>query len=400
MTVLQQLQVKQSEIREAINALLGLDARTEEQAAELLTFTAAAQELEPSIRAAIVATPDPDEVTTATGDSESRERIELRAKTGIADFLKAAAGGTSVSGAAAEYAASLDIPTSGRLPMAIFAPTAPTNTHLHIPTVETRAVTPGPAVKGILQPTVPYIFERSAAASLGISMPSVAPGQVQIAKITTAPPADTVQKDGAAPSTAAAVSLVSQGPIRIAGQFEVRTEDLTVMPSLETALSESMQGSMSSELDEQTFSGAAGELNGLFTQAADVSAAGSVETYSTGIKRFAELVDGKHAYDLSDVRAVIDVRLGEVLLTPCATWSVSGTSDPAVGSIAPPRTDLPQHARSRSRRQAFCILSIRPMRLARGSDAHHYNSPAIPDVPRACSNMRRRQNSRSRSSKF
>ena len=100
MTVLQQLQVKQSEIREAINALLGLDARTEEQAAELLTFTAAAQELEPSIRAAIVATPDPDEVTTATGDSESRERIELRAKTGIADFLKAAAGGTSVSGAA------------------------------------------------------------------------------------------------------------------------------------------------------------------------------------------------------------------------------------------------------------------------------------------------------------
>ena len=58
MTVLQQLQVKQSEIREAINALLGLDARTEEQAAELLTFTAAAQELEPSIRAAIVATPD------------------------------------------------------------------------------------------------------------------------------------------------------------------------------------------------------------------------------------------------------------------------------------------------------------------------------------------------------
>ena len=205
----------------------------------------------------------------------------------------------------AEYAASLDIPTSGRLPMAIFAPTAPTNTHLHIPTVETRAVTPGPAVKGILQPTVPYIFERSAAASLGISMPSVAPGQVQIAKITTAPPADTVQKDGAAPSTAAAVSLVSQSPIRIAGQFEVRTEDLTVMPSLETALSESMQGSMSSELDEQTFSGAAGELNGLFTQAADVSAAGSVETYSTGIKRFAELVDGKHAYDLSDVRAVI-----------------------------------------------------------------------------------------------
>ena len=305
MTVLQQLQVKQSEIREAINALLGLDARTEEQAAELLTFTAAAQELEPSIRAALIAAPDPQEVTTATGDSETRERIELRAKTGIADFLKAAAGGTSVSGAAAEYAASLGIPTSGHLPMALFGRTATTNPHVHLPTVETRAVTPGPAVKGMLQPVVPFIFERSAAASLGIMMPTVPMGQVQIPKITTAPPADTLAKDASAPATAAAVTLVSQSPVRIAGSFEVRVEDLAVMPSLESALGESLQGSMSSELDEQVFNGAAGELNGLFVQATNVNAASAVETYSTGIKRFAELVDGKHAYTLADVRAVI-----------------------------------------------------------------------------------------------
>ena len=47
MTVLQQLQVKQSEVRESINSLLGLglDAQTEEQKAKLLTLTAAAQEL-------------------------------------------------------------------------------------------------------------------------------------------------------------------------------------------------------------------------------------------------------------------------------------------------------------------------------------------------------------------
>ena len=133
----------------------------------------------------------------------------------------------------------------------------------------------------------------------------VGSGQVQIPKITTAPPADTLAKDGAAPATAAAVSLVNQSPVRIAGSFEVRVEDLSVWPSLEAALGESMQGSLSNELDEQVFNGASGELNGLFTQAAAVTAASAVETYSTGIKRFAELVDGKHAYDLSDVRAVI-----------------------------------------------------------------------------------------------
>ena len=121
----------------------------------------------------------------------------------------------------------------------------------------------------------------------------------------TAPPADTLAKDGAAPAAAAAVTLVNQAPVRIAGQFEVRVEDLAVMPTLESALSESMQGSMSNELDESTFNGAAGELNGLFTQATAVAAAGNVETFATGIARFAALVDGRHAYDLSDVRAVI-----------------------------------------------------------------------------------------------
>ena len=90
-------------------------------------------------------------------------------------------------------------------------------------------------------------------------MPTVPAGQVQIPKITTAPPADTLAKDGAAPSTAAAVTLVNQAPVRrIAGQLEVRVEDLAVMPSLESALSESLQGSMSNELDEQVFNGGSG----------------------------------------------------------------------------------------------------------------------------------------------
>ena len=167
----------------------------------------------------------------------------------IGDFLRAAVGGAAVTGAAAEYADACGVPAVGHLPMAIFDRPAPT--------VETRAITPGPAVKGMLQPTVPFVFERSAAASLGIMMPTVPSGQVQIPKITTAPPADTLAKDGAAPATAAAVTLVNQAPVRIAGQFEVRVEDLAVMPSLEAALSESMQGSLSNELDESTFNGAA-----------------------------------------------------------------------------------------------------------------------------------------------
>ena len=236
-------------------------------------------------------------VGNLAGDSEAREREEIRTRTGLADYLRAAAGGTSVIGAAAEYAAALGVPTVGHLPMEIFARSAAAP--------EERAITPGPGVKGALQPIVPYLFERSAAASLGIAMPSVPSGQVQIAKVGTAPPSDTLAKDGTAPATAAAVSLVTQSPVRIAGSFEVRVEDLAVMPTLEAALSEAMQGSLSDELDKQTFNGAAGELNGLFTQATDVAAASSAETFTTGIARYASLVDGRHSYDLGDLRAVI-----------------------------------------------------------------------------------------------
>ena len=292
---------KEIECREKVNALAADAPDTDRTAA-----TKALDDASVETRAALKSEPtDALIADPGTQDAETRERIELRSKTGIADFLKAAVGGSAVTGAAAEYATSLGVPTVGHVPMAIFARTAPTNTHFHLPTVETRAITPGPAVNGILQPLVPFMFERSAAASLGIVMPTVPSGQVQIPRITTAPPADTLAKDGSAPATAAAVTLVNQAPIRIAGQFEVRVEDLAVMPSMESALSESLQGSMSNEFDEQVFNGAAGELNGLFTQATDASAASAVETYTTGIARFASLVDGRHAYDMSDLRAVI-----------------------------------------------------------------------------------------------
>ena len=295
-----EVQGRQSKLRSRLAVLAAKETRTTDEDTELSTVETKLSACEPELRAALKAASDEDDAattTTDTSDPETRERLELRAKTGIGDFLKAACSGGAVTGAAAEFAAACHVPTSGHLPMALFpATTAPT---------EQRAITPGPNVKGALQPSVPYVFERSAAASLGIMMPGVASGAVQIPKITTAPPADTLAKDGAAPSTAAAVTLENQSPVRIAGAFEVRVEDLAVWPAMEEALWQSMQGAMSNELDEETFNGAAGSLNGLFTQATDVGAAGTVEDFASGIGRFAAMVDGRHAYDLSDVRAVI-----------------------------------------------------------------------------------------------
>ena len=295
MTILQKLQVRQSEIRESINKLLGNDSRSETEQGELEKLTAEAQKLEPEIRAAILVEPDPETTITKTSDPEQRERIELRSKTGLADFLSAAAGGREVSGAAREYAASVGCSPLNKLPLDIFKDGQP----------ETRAVTSGPAVDGPVEPAVPYVFAQSAAASIGIEMPTHGAGAVQVPRVTTAPPADTPGKEGAAPKTAAVIALDSKTPKRISGQFEVLAEDLAVYPALEAVPSESIQAALSNELDEEVFNGSASGLNGLFTQASDVSVAGSVETYATGIGRFAALVDGQHAYSLGDVRCVV-----------------------------------------------------------------------------------------------
>ena len=70
MNKLQKLQIRQSEIRQRLNELLGLETRTEEQTSELKTLTAEGSAIEPEVRAAIVSTPDPEEVITKTGDPE------------------------------------------------------------------------------------------------------------------------------------------------------------------------------------------------------------------------------------------------------------------------------------------------------------------------------------------
>ena len=284
-------------IKKRLREIEGIEELTPEIREESTTLQGELADVEVREASALASEPDPDETVT-TGDAEHRERIAIRARTGLGEFLAAAVGGGAVTGAAAEYAAACNVPGVGHIPMALFRDRLPG-------AAEERAITTGPAVDGPVQPVVPFVFERSAAASLGILMPSVPAGQVQIPRITASPPAGALAKDAGAPSTAATVTLDSRTPKRVAGSFELRVEDLAVWPQLEDALAEAMQGKVSGELDEQVFNGAAGELNGLFTQAANVSAASSVETYTTGIARFAALVDGKHAYSLRDVRACI-----------------------------------------------------------------------------------------------
>ena len=208
----------------------------------------------------------PTVVSTASGWSCEQRR-------GIARLL--AQGGLlavrSVDGAAAEYASSPAVSRlSGHLPMALFEPT---NQHSHFPTVETRAITPGPAVDGPLQPTIPFVFERSAAASLGIMMPSSThPARYRSRRSPRHRQATRWRKTARLrPRLRRSrwTQSVSRTNRRISSRSESRISPS--MPSMESALGESLQGSSEfNEFDEQKRSTVPrATLNGLFTQAAD-----------------------------------------------------------------------------------------------------------------------------------
>ena len=81
MTTLQRLQLRQSEIREKLNMLLGRDERSENETAELESLTGEGQALEVELRAALIAEPDQETTITDTADPETRERLELRGRT-------------------------------------------------------------------------------------------------------------------------------------------------------------------------------------------------------------------------------------------------------------------------------------------------------------------------------
>ena len=105
--------------------------------------------------------------------------------------------------------------------------------------------------------------------------------------------------------------LDSRKPVRVTGGFQVRVEDLALLPGMEESLRMGLDDVLGNVVDEQVFNGAAGafntdgEIRGLFVQAADVTKEGALVTFDTAVEIFASLVDGTYAEGFNDLRATI-----------------------------------------------------------------------------------------------
>ena len=312
MTLLQELQIKQSEYREKINNLLAKADRTEAEDAELIEQTTAIQKLEPELRAALAVEDDAERLAREAGgavDAETRERLELRNRATLGGFLRAALQGRLPGGVEAEYAAACKV-TDG-IPLDLFEQDRPTETR----EVEHRAdaVSPAPATGqgATLAPMQPFVFADSIAPRLGIQMPQVGSGNYSEATISTALTAAAKAKSGTQESTAAALTTVTASPRRISARLSVAMEDVAQIGvgNFEAALRENARAVLSDAYDTQCINGNGTPPNveGLVAQLTDPTNPTSVAGFDDFVEAFADQIDGLWASTLREVSILANV---------------------------------------------------------------------------------------------
>ncbi len=297
MTRSQKIMLRQSEVREKINGLLDNDDRTDEQNTELETLTGEIQKLEPELRAALAAEPDPKPEKGEPVDAETRERLELRSKVKVANWVGAALNDGEIAGAEKEYAAAEGCP--GYMPLSVFE---------NDRELETRAVTPAPTsdTQATQHPIMPAIFQRSIASELGIDMPTVGVGTQLYPVLSTSVTAGMKAAGAAGPETAAAFSVNTATMARLTGSFKVRLEDLAMLAGMESSLRSDIGMVMRDQADEQMVNGngTSPNLSGVLHQLTDPTNPGDTVTFDSYVSTFADGVDGLWANDLKDVRVL------------------------------------------------------------------------------------------------
>ena len=288
-----------------INGLPDTEQPTAEQQGKLTELRSTAAGLETRVAAATETEQRAlQNAPEHTVDGAERERRELRSRSRLGRWFEAAISGRNVSGAEAEVATAYGCPEA--IPLEMFERRAASGR------TETRAVTSAPSTTDEnLAPIVPALFDRSAAAYLGIEMPTVATGDAGYPVLSTSVTGGPVAKSATALETAGAFTVSMAQPRRITGALRFTREDAARLVGMEEALRMNVESVLSDALDNQAVNGSAsgdGTINGLLAIMDNPAApASGGEDFARYVAAAASHVDGLHAVDLSGIRQLVGV---------------------------------------------------------------------------------------------
>ena len=297
---LRELRERQSQERGRMAELSVLDELKDEQRSELAAIEKGTPDLERQTRAAVVALEDEErEAETRAADNpdtEQRERIELRSKASLSEYLRCALSGQQVAGPEQELRAAAGI--SG-IPLELW----------DVPR-ETRAATEAPGTTGVnLDRIRPAVFANSIAPKLGIEMPRVESGTYASATINASLTAAARIKGADADATEATFTVTAVTPKRISARLSIQAEDVAAVgqANFEAILRENLALVLSDSLDDQAINGdgTAPNLTGIFERLGDPAAAPVVVAdFDAFAAAHASGIDGLWANTLKDVSIV------------------------------------------------------------------------------------------------
>lgn len=314
----QEIEVRLSEIREAVNA-----PKEPDNAAEL---RAEYVKLETEWRGLAKAEAEEAEKREAEGadeggDGEGAEKRALVEKVEFRRYLSAAASHRDVDGAERELNEALDVRSAGGVvvPWEALLPTPDEqrDEYQHGARLEARqdALTSAPAspdVNRTNRPIIPRVFAGGVADFLGIGMPSVGVGEQVYTYLSAGVDPEMKAKDAEVDADAATFTPKTFAPVRLSARYKFRIEDLAVLAGMESALRGDLRMAMREAMDNQILNGDgdAPNVDGLLATAAkgglaDVANPAAVVNAASLITAYASQVDGKFATAQSGIRMLI-----------------------------------------------------------------------------------------------
>ena len=331
MTNLQKLLLEQSELREKVNAILGDDERGDEERAELAKHTARLQELEPELRAAIVANQAAEneaEVETrlgANGDGEKAETRRLLEKANVVRFAQSALTGTALPTELRELNESLDAPER-MADGGVLIPWQALEVRADA-VVDTTNLT-GPTA---MRPILPRLFGRDILADLGVRLDN-AMGVTAWPIMTAGATAEQTSEGAAIDADAASFTRQELKPRRLTARYRWTVEmDAEIGNDLERALRMDITSAMRSAMSKQVIdgNGTAPNVTGLF-QRLSRPARGSTYDYQAFAGTATSAVDGIHA----DAEGQVSVVCSVDFYTTAAGVYRDGTAETALQALS------------------------------------------------------------------
>ena len=292
MTPAQRYNLRASEIRSRINAIQGMEERSDEANAELDSLVTEYQAVERDIRAAMVAQdddPQPQPVEGESSDTSETELEGLHTRSSIGRILQATLMQQTVDGAEAELQQHYGL-GDNQVPLAL---------------LQTRAVTPAPTnLPRSPQPIIQPVFAQSRTAFMQIPMPTVPVGDTVYPVMTTAPSVKGPFTDStAAGETTGSFTGTVLSPSRIQASFFYRRTDAARFAGMDAALRQALNSALTEAMDAQILAGTGGLLAG--TNLAN-NAATAIATFQTALSSLVYgRVDGKQANSVADLRILV-----------------------------------------------------------------------------------------------